>query len=56
MIPGVHAVIYSADAEADRTYFREILNFPHVDTGGGWLIFALPAAEACVSSGRERQA
>jgi hypothetical protein len=46
MINGVHAIIYSQDAEADRAFFRDVLNFPHVDAGHGWLIFALPAAEA----------
>lgn len=45
MITGVHAVIYTKDAEADRTFFRDVLEFPSVDAGGGWLIFALPAAE-----------
>ncbi|MCB1054760.1 MAG: extradiol dioxygenase [Acidobacteria bacterium] len=45
MIVGAHSVIYSKDAEADRAFVREVLGFPHVDVGGGWLIFALPSAE-----------
>ncbi len=48
MISGAHVIIYSRDAEADRTFFRDVLGFPSVDAGQGWLIFALPPAEiAC---------
>ena len=46
MIKGAHTVIYSSDPEADRALFREVLGFPSVDAGGGWLIFGLPVAEA----------
>lgn len=46
MINGAHVVIYSRDAEADRAFFRDVLKFPSVDAGHGWLIFALPASEA----------
>ena len=46
MISGAHIVLYSRDAEADRAFFRDVLRFPCVDAGHGWLIFALPAAEA----------
>jgi catechol 2,3-dioxygenase-like lactoylglutathione lyase family enzyme len=45
MISGAHMIIYSADAEADRAFFRDVLGFPSVDAGQGWLIFALPPAE-----------
>ena len=48
MINGAHVIIYSTDAEADRTFFRDILKFPHVDVGHGWLIFALPTSEVAV--------
>jgi catechol 2,3-dioxygenase-like lactoylglutathione lyase family enzyme len=48
MIHGAHVVIYSQDAEADRAFFRDVLGFPHVDAGHGWLIFALPPAEIAV--------
>ena len=48
MIRGAHAVLYSADAEADRAFFRDVLEFPAVDAGHGWLIFALPGAELAV--------
>jgi len=46
MISGAHVVIYSRDAEADRNFFRDVLGFDSVDAGHGWLIFALPPAEA----------
>lgn len=41
----MHALVYSRDAESDRAFFRDLLGLTHVDTGGGWLIFALPPAE-----------
>src|SRR5271170_7671069 len=46
MITGTHVIIYSKDPEGDRAFFRDILKFPAVDAGRGWLIFALPPAEA----------
>jgi hypothetical protein len=48
MINGAHVILYSKDAEADRGFLRDVLGFPHVDVGHGWLIFALPASEAAV--------
>ena len=45
MIDGAHAIIYSNDAVADREFFKDVLGLPHVDAGGGWLIFELPPAE-----------
>jgi|SRR5271165_4701207 len=46
MIDGAHIVIYSKDAEADRTFFRDVLKLSSVDAGHGWLIFAMPPCEA----------
>jgi catechol 2,3-dioxygenase-like lactoylglutathione lyase family enzyme len=48
MIDGAHVVIYSRDAQADRAFLREVLNFPFVDAHKGWLIFKLPPADAAV--------
>jgi hypothetical protein len=48
MITGAHAIVYSKDPEADRRFLREVLGLPHVDVGGGWLIFGLPPAEVAV--------
>ena len=46
MIFGAHIIIYSRDVEADRAFFRNVLGFASVDAGHGWLIFAMPPAEA----------
>jgi catechol 2,3-dioxygenase-like lactoylglutathione lyase family enzyme len=46
MISGAHVIIYSKNAEADRAFLRDVLGFKSVDAGHGWLIFALPPAEA----------
>ena len=48
MINGAHVLMYSENPEADRAFFRDVLEFPYVDVGGGWLIFALPASEAAI--------
>jgi catechol 2,3-dioxygenase-like lactoylglutathione lyase family enzyme len=48
MMFGAHVVVYSKDAEADRAFMRDVLGFKSVDAGHGWLIFALPPAEAAV--------
>ena len=48
MITGAHAIIYSTDADATRAFLRDTLGFDSVDSGGGWLIFALPPAELAV--------
>jgi hypothetical protein len=48
---GAHVIIYSGDAEADRGFIGEVLGFPHVDAGAGWLIFRLPPAEVAVHPG-----
>ena len=48
MITGAHIILYSTDAEADRAFLRDVLEFPHVDAGHGWLIFRLPPSELAV--------
>ena len=48
MISGVHVIIYSTNAEADRAFLRDVIGFKSVDAGHGWLIFALPSAEAAL--------
>ena len=45
MITGVHAIIFTTDADAVRAFLGDVLEFPSVDAGGGWPIFALPPAE-----------
>lgn len=48
MIFGAHVVLASTDAEADRAFLRDVLGFAAIDAGHGWLIFALPPAEAAI--------
>ena len=48
MINGAHVILYSKDAEADRAFFRNVLNFAFVDVHAGWLIFKLPPSEAAI--------
>jgi catechol 2,3-dioxygenase-like lactoylglutathione lyase family enzyme len=51
MIHGVHLLLYSQDPEADRAFFRDVLDFKSIDAGEGWLIFALPPAELGIHPG-----
>ena len=51
MINGVHLPLYSRDPEADRAFFRDVLDFRSVDAGEGWLIFALPPTEIGIHAG-----
>ena len=48
MITGLHAIVFSPEAEKVRTFFGNVLGFSSVDAGGGWLIFAMPPAELAV--------
>jgi len=48
VITGVHAIVFSRDAEKVRAFFADVLDMPSADAGGGWLIFALPPAELAV--------
>ena len=51
MITGAHSIVYSKSPEADRAFLRDVLGFPAVDAGGGWLIFGLPPAELGIHPG-----
>lgn len=51
MINGAHVLLYSKDADADRAFLQDVLQFRAVDAGHGWLIFALPPAELAVHPG-----
>ncbi|MGZ4779593.1 MAG: VOC family protein [Thermoanaerobaculia bacterium] len=53
MIIGAHSILYSKNADADRAFLRDVLGFPHVDVGHGWLIFGLPPSEVAVHPGEE---
>jgi hypothetical protein len=45
MILGMHAMFYSSEAEALRTFLKEKLGFAGTEVGGGWLIFDAPEAD-----------
>src|SRR4029453_5955428 len=51
MIFGTHVLIYTPDPEADRAFFRDVLNFRSVDIGHGWIIFKLPPSELALHPG-----
>ncbi len=48
MITGMHAIVFSQEAEKTRAFFADVLGLSSVDAGGGWPIFALPPAELAV--------
>jgi catechol 2,3-dioxygenase-like lactoylglutathione lyase family enzyme len=48
VITGMHAIMFSPEAEKVRAFFADVLGLPSADAGGGWLIFALPPAELAV--------
>lgn len=45
MITSVHTLIYSDDAEATRAFLRDVLEWPYVESEGGWLIFKTGPSE-----------
>jgi len=51
MIIGAHVMIQSGNDEADKAFFRDALKMPHVDAGGGFLLFAVPPSEIAVHGG-----
>jgi hypothetical protein len=53
LITGIHAIIFTRDAEGVRAFLRNVLELPSVDAGGGWLIFALPPAELAAHPAEE---
>ena len=47
-ITGAHVLLYSSEPDALRAIMADVFGWPHVDVGGGWLIFGLPPAEIAV--------
>ena len=45
MIKGLHGLFFTPKAEELRAFLRDKLELPYTDTGDGWLIFDLPAAD-----------
>jgi catechol 2,3-dioxygenase-like lactoylglutathione lyase family enzyme len=54
-IIGMHALIYSKKDEATRRFFRDVLGFPAVDAGHGWLIFAAPPTELAIHPAEDEE-
>ena len=51
MITAAHVTVFAQDADAARAFFRDVLGFPCVDSGGGWLTFAAPPTELAFHPG-----
>ena len=45
MLTAVHTLVYADDAETARAFFRDVLEWPYVDAGEGWLIFRTGPSE-----------
>ncbi len=45
MITALHTLVYAEDPDAARAFFRDVLQYPGTDTGGGWLIFGTGPSE-----------
>jgi catechol 2,3-dioxygenase-like lactoylglutathione lyase family enzyme len=45
MITALHTLVYADDPDAARAFFRDVLELPCADTGGGWLIFKTGPSE-----------
>lgn len=45
MIRGMHAMFYSSDAHALRSFIKHKLALPATDVGEGWLTFDAPEAD-----------
>ncbi len=48
MINGIHAILYTKNADTVRTFLNDVLALPSVDAGKGWPIFAAPPTELAV--------
>jgi catechol 2,3-dioxygenase-like lactoylglutathione lyase family enzyme len=52
VITAVHTLVYAEDPDAARAFFRDVLDLPGTDTGGGWLIFKSGPSELAVHPSR----
>ena len=55
MINGIHALIYTREAEAVRRFFKDVIKFPSVDAGHGWLLFGMPPSELAIHPTEKRE-
>jgi hypothetical protein len=47
-IIGTHTLLYSSEPAQLRSVLRDVFGLKYVDSGDGWLIFALPPSEIAV--------
>jgi predicted enzyme related to lactoylglutathione lyase len=45
VITAVHTLVYADDAPAARAFFSDVIGWPFVDSGDGWLIFGTGPSE-----------
>jgi hypothetical protein len=45
VITAIHTLVYAENAEQARNFLRDVLGWPFVDGGGGWLIFKTGPSE-----------
>ena len=45
MITGLHAILFTKEVEAARSFLGDVLGLASVDAGDGWLIYRMPPAE-----------
>ncbi len=45
MITAIHTLVYADDPDKAREFFRDVLRWPSVDAGHGWLIFRTGPSE-----------
>ena len=55
VITAVHTLVYADDAQAARTFFRDVVGWPYVDARGGWLIFKTGPSELGVHPAADAQ-
>lgn len=53
MLTGLHAIVFTPEAEKVRAFFQDVLGLDWVDAGGGWPIYAMPPAELAVHPAEE---
>jgi hypothetical protein len=53
MITGLHAIVFTEEVEATRSFLGDVLGLASVDAGGGWLIYRLPPAEIAAHPAEE---
>lgn len=45
VLSGLHAIVFTPEADEVRAFFRDTLGLSWVDAGGGWPIYAMPPTE-----------